>query len=705
MILGIALLICGSGAKAQVNLPIYTDQLASGFDDWSFSPHSLTNTSLVHSGSYSISVNSTNWQALSFHHADFDTTPYTNLTLWINGGAGGQVIQVQGLLGLATTASSYQIPVLPANTWQLITIPLAALGVANKPNFDRFWLQLTPSGTTNTYYVDDIQLTAKPPPALTHISINAAQTNRLVDARWFGINTAVWDGYLDTPQTVSLLNEMGLQALRFPGGSLSDDYHWASNTTDTNAWTWGTSFANFAHLATNIGAQAMITVNYGTGTPAEAAAWVRNSNLTNHYGFKYWEVGNENYGTWETDSNTYPHDAYTYAARAQQYIQQMRAADPTIKIGLVVTPGETSYANGYSSHPAYNPRTGQTNYGWTAVLLTTLKTLGVTPDFFIHHRYPEYTGNENDATLLQGTSGWASDAADLRQQIKDYFGTNGANIELLCTENNSSSGNQSKQSVSLVNGLYYADSLAQIMRTEFNSFFWWDLRNGIDNTGSLDPSLYGWRLYGDLGTINGLGTALTNRYPHFFTAKLMQYFARSGDAVITATSDYQFLSAYAVRRTNGALTLLVINKDPSHTFTTQIAMNGFTPAPSSVVHSYGMPQDTAAQTGIGSPDIAQTNFTITGTNFNCAFAPYSATVLSFAPSAPVLVALSGSRSANTFVIQLQGQPGVRYAMQTATKQLAWSSISTNTLLASSLNITNTIAAGTGSRFWRAVWQP
>ena len=25
-------------------------------------------------------------------------------------------------------------------------------------------------------------------------------------------------------------------------------------------------------------------------------------------GFKYWEIGNECYGTWETDSNAVPHD-------------------------------------------------------------------------------------------------------------------------------------------------------------------------------------------------------------------------------------------------------------------------------------------------------------------------------------------------------------------------------------------------------------
>ena len=30
------------------------------------------------------------------------------------------------------------------------------------------------------------------------------------------------------------------------------------------------------------------------------------SNVTKGYGFKYWEVGNECYGTWETDKQALP---------------------------------------------------------------------------------------------------------------------------------------------------------------------------------------------------------------------------------------------------------------------------------------------------------------------------------------------------------------------------------------------------------------
>src|SRR5207249_10675844 len=113
-----------------------------------------------------------------------------------------------------------------------------------------------------------------------HVSVNTTQPLRSADSRWFGLNTAIWEGNFDTLQTISLLRDLGTTILRFPGGSLSDEYHWGSNKSGTNTWTWATSFANFVHVATNVGSQAFITVNYGSGTPSEAAAWVRHSNVT-----------------------------------------------------------------------------------------------------------------------------------------------------------------------------------------------------------------------------------------------------------------------------------------------------------------------------------------------------------------------------------------------------------------------------------------
>jgi alpha-N-arabinofuranosidase len=747
----VAGLAAAQSVRGQGDLSIYTDQLVNGFQNWGWATLNYANTTPVHTGSDSISVAITGPnQAIQIYHPDMDDSLYASISFWLNGGAsGGQQLQVYGLLHAdgspnSGTGPRYPLGPLPANSFQQFTVPLSALGVANHSNFTGFVIQDRLGAAQPTFYVDDIQLNAVPVPSVTHLTVNAGQRLRAVDARWFGLNTAVWDGNLDTPETISVLQNMGTLALRFPGGSSSDEYHWSWNRSLNNTWTWSESTATFARVATNVGAQVVITINYGTGTTNEAAAWVAwaNGSPTNTrslgvdargtnwlsvgywasvrtgaplaiddgrnflrisrpapLGFKYWEIGNENYGSWETDSNAVPHDPYTYALQARDFVSLMKMADPTARIGMVGTPGEDSFANN-TNHPALNPRTGQRHNGWTPVLLATLKSLGVTPHFLIHHRYAQNPPDENDSVLLQSSSSWPADAADLRQQLTDYLGSPSTNVELVCTENNSVSYNPGKQTTSLVNGLFLTDSLCQLMKTEFNGLFWWDLRNGQSPNNNNSSSLYGWRLYGDYGVVNGL----SDPYPTYYMNRLLQHFARPGDTVLGTATDYPLLAIYAVRRVGGAVALLVINKDPLASLVGQVALSNFTPSGNGTIYSYGIPQDNAAQTGIGSPDIAQTNLSVVGASFSYAFPAYSVTVLVLAPAPPVLVVLPQSTSSQ-FVFQLRGQPGVPYVLQSSRDLVAWSSVVTNTLTGSSMNFTNPVTGGATREFWRALWQP
>ena len=735
-------------SAAQDNMTIYADSLVNGWSDASYNVMlDYANASPVHSGSDSISVTiNSGYGGIQLNHSRMTNTAFASISFWLNGGiSGGQQLQMYGNLSTGVQSARYHLAAPPVNAWQQYTVSLSALGVANATNFTGFAIQDSAGSAESTFYLDDLQLNViVPPPALVHLSVNASQPLRTGDARWFGLNAATWDNFYDTPTTVSLLNELGTRIIRLPGGSLSDEYHWTSNTTLTNTWQWTTSFANFIHVITNasVNAQAIVTVNYGTGTPQEAAAWVAYCNAATSsslslgtdakgtnwqtagywaslraaaplgtddgknflrisrsapLGFKDWEIGNECYGTWETDDNGTAHDPYTYASRATNYLALMRAVDPTIKVGVVSAPGEDTYVNN-TSHPATNPRTSQVHNGWTPVMLATLKAAGVMPDFLVDHFYSE-SGSDNDQALLQASANWASDASNLRQQISDYIGSPGTNIELLATENNSDSGPEGKQSTSLVNGLYLADSLAQLTKTEFNSFIWWDLRNGPDTSGDFSASLYGWRTVGDLGVVGDLNT----RYPAFYTFKLMTNFVQAGDTVLTSASDYSLLSVYAVRRLNGSLTVLAINKDSSNTSTGQVVVAGYVPGSAGTVSSYGIPQDNAAQTGIGSPDIAQTSLSGAGTNFNYTFGPYSATVLTLVPAPATLLAVPSATS--QFVFQLQGQAGVPYVVQRSTNLVAWASISTNTPSASAMNITNAIDPAFPMQFWRVIWQP
>ena len=702
------LLFSGIRAGAQASLPIYTNYLVNGFQNYSWA---TVNFSTVYDQSNCVSVvNNTNYQAVYFGHVNFNTSPYNALDFWINGGSsGGQQVQVAGALN-GNAPTDYSLGKLHTNTWQHFTIPLSSLDVTGATNCSGFWIQGASNDPQPAFYVCNMQLLAAPAPATVHLNVNAANVIRTADARWFGLNAAVWDSQFDTPLTSNLMSEIGCTTFRFPGGSTSDIYNWQTDTNIGNKYPQATSFANFIPIATNLGVEVFITVNYGTGSSNEAAAWVASANITNHCNFKYWEVGNECYGTWEADSNSPPHDPYTYATRAAGYMQLMKAKDPTIKIGAVVEPGEDSNINDYD-HSATNPITGQVHYGWTPVMLATFKSLGIYPDFLIYHDYPEYTtsganSSDSDPMLLQiadnynpaAWTDWASAAQNLRLQLTDYLGNEGSNIELCVTENNSDAGAQGRQSTSIVNALYVADSLGQLMQTEFNSMIWWDLRNGADNTGDFDPTLYGWRPFGDLGVTWG-----TTNYPVFYAKKLLQSFVRAGDSVVGSSSDYLLLSDYAVRRTNGTLTLLVINKDLTANFNAQIVLTNFLPAPDATIQSYGIAQDNAARANAVASlaDIATNNFTGASTNFTYTFPAGTMTLFTFEPAAVKMQ--SSIVSGNKFVLGYLGQTNTSYVTLESSNLVNWMPVTTNVSNGNLTLVTDNLSGL--EQYWRVLWEP
>jgi hypothetical protein len=546
------------------------------------------------------------------------------------------------------------------------------------------------------------------------ITVNVGNPLRTMDGRFFGLNTAIWDNdqtTLGNPYVVDLLKATEVGSMRYPGGSTSDVFHWATNAVEGNVGTstipdptnisslasWGFTFDDFASLAQTLGSQPFITANYGSGTPAEAAAWVQDSNISPHqYGFKYWEIGNECYGGWETDGNLPAHDAVEYATRFAQYYVAMKAVDPTIKLGMPSSPGEDDYAN-YGDPPVLNPRTKVTHFGWLPEVLTKLRSLGVTPDFLVFHYYPIYALSlENDANLLQASSAGvltgnpmfpvATYAAELRQELADYLPETGSAVELDCTETNNEAGPPlGRQSTSLVDGLFMADTMGSFLQTEFQAVVWWDSFNsqiGPDGGGYFGPSVYGWRNVGDEGILYTDGGA----YPAYYVFKLLGLFARGGDTVVPATSSSPLLTPYAVRHPDGSLSILVINKDPANTWTGTVSAVNAPPLVTSVVpyglvppfavHSYGIPQDNAANpqspTYGASQDLAQSTFTATSTpsSFSMEFSPYSATVLTTvsplpqAPTTPVgqtlesgstLVLTAGAAGATSYEWFLNGR--------------------------------------------------
>jgi hypothetical protein len=289
------------------------------------------------------------------------------------------------------------------------------------------------------------------------VTVNARSALGQLPSTAFGVGAVVWDDHLLDANFPGLLSAAGVQVIRYPGGSASDAYRWQSNTIvsgqDYHANPSNT-FDAFMGVVQATDAQTMITINYGSGTPQEAAGWVQYANKggpgytgpvptyaggssTGHtYGVTYWEIGNEIYGN-GTYGNPWEHDVHaksptTYAKQVVAFSQAMKAVDPGIKVGVVLTtPG--NWPDGQTSASSPQP--------WnTTVLPMACSSI----DFVIVHWYPQSPGNESDAGLLAAPSQIAGMVSTLRSEIHQYCGSHGSSVQMMITETNSVSSHSGK---------------------------------------------------------------------------------------------------------------------------------------------------------------------------------------------------------------------------------------------------------------------
>jgi fibronectin type 3 domain-containing protein len=222
LLVSIAVFTPQSAIAQTPNFVIYDDALENGGANWSWAATNLANTSPVHSGNDSISVNAAGYQALYIHENPFNTTPYSSLNFYINGGAkGGQRLLVQ-----ATVSGQAKTPVaittLVANTWTAVSIPLSSLGVAGTANVDGFWIQDTTGTTQPTFYVDDITLiSGNAPPPPTTVAIDAGANNHPISPFVYGL------AFANTAQLLDLNVPINRS-----GGNNESGYNWQLNASD-----------------------------------------------------------------------------------------------------------------------------------------------------------------------------------------------------------------------------------------------------------------------------------------------------------------------------------------------------------------------------------------------------------------------------------------------------------------------------------------
>ena len=154
---------------------------------------------------------------------------------------------------------------------------------------------------------------------------------------------------------VTALKALNIPVLRWPGGCFADTYHWkdgigpkaSRNKTLINT-TWGdvqedNSFGTheFLELCTQLGCEAYINGNVGTGTVQEMSDWVEYCNMGGispitdlrrkngqdmPWNVKYWGIGNEMWGGGGNMRSDY------YSDLCRQYASFLRDYDPSHKI-------------------------------------------------------------------------------------------------------------------------------------------------------------------------------------------------------------------------------------------------------------------------------------------------------------------------------------------------------------------------------------
>lgn len=159
------------------------------------------------------------------------------------------------------------------------------------------------------------------------------------------------DGF--RPDTVALLRQLHAGMWRLPGGNFISDWSWYDSVGDIDkrspmfdyAWhamqTNDVGLDEFMTLCKLIGVDPYITVNAGFGDAHSAAqeveylngsvntpmgAWRSRNGHPEPYRVKYWDIGNEPYGSWQLGHT----DLKYYVIKHNEFAKAMRAVDPSI---------------------------------------------------------------------------------------------------------------------------------------------------------------------------------------------------------------------------------------------------------------------------------------------------------------------------------------------------------------------------------------
>jgi glycosyl hydrolase family 39 (putative alpha-L-iduronidase) len=317
--------------------------------------------------------------------------------------------------------------------------------------------------------------------------------------------------------------DSGVTILRFPGGSWGDQNDVKPLQID-----------QIMTFAKELGAQLMFSVRMVDGTPEKAAEMVRYTNLEKKYGVQFWSIGNEPTlykGVYENRNETYDVNRFNQEWRA--IAEAMKKVDPTIKL---VGPEINQFS--YDPTPGVTTNYSELHENW---LIEFLKANGDLVDVVSVHRYPfpatRISGAPSMDEIRLDAQEWDKIFIHARELIHEHAGRE---IPIAVTEFNSaydkSFGGETTPD-SHYNAIWMANVLGSM------------IKNGVfmANQWALTAKAG----YGGLGLIGQADV-----FPGYYTYQMYKKF---GNELIYSSSHDPELPIYAARRSDGVLTVMLVN--------------------------------------------------------------------------------------------------------------------------------------------------
>ena len=423
------------------------------------------------------------------------------------------------------------------------------------------------------------------------VTVNFSNHITKVSKYVYGNNANCFTGWMqDNLSLMQNMSKLNMGVMRIPGGSISDIFFWdrkavydnnyAVTTCDPpitdipstitpwvgrrpqNFENWSMGIDQYYQMMQSTATTGIITVNYGYaryGTSSDpvaeaahlAANWVRLDNGRS----KFWEIGNEVYGSWEAgyeidptlnrDSQPKIITGDLYGRHANVFIDSMRQAAREI--------GKEIYIGAVCLEAA-----GSGMANWNKDVIARV---GSKVDFYIIHSYfTNYQENSTASVILDSPS----KIGGYKTYILNELASQGKTVApVFLTEWNIFSQG-SRQQVSFINGIHASLVLGELIKNKYELASRWDLANGWN--GGDDMGLFS---YGNEPGVTQYAARPAFYYLYYF----QKYF---GDMMVDAISTMNEISVYASQFTSGQGGIVLVNKSNTEQVV-ELALKNFNP--------------------------------------------------------------------------------------------------------------------------------